>query len=360
MAKARRPQVLEFIATSFPRLCIDADPKLGLRAPRLLTEPSKTLGLANLRVCSLVASEDFEDMDGAAEVLGRVASHCRDLRALRWVGSDMVESDAVVDALQRIVDECRELRILWAANCGFWPTMGVGRAYALTHLHLANLLYVSPSGNDVRRWINACPRLRHLGIKFSEGVEGIDYMEAAIDDGANHQLLTLDLEGSGAAGHWEDDPDFERRIEAFGQQCYQRPDFGHEPLRITAPGSEMGGYDAEEFVDEVLAERRHLPTPGLELCYKDQRFENTGHVADPDTKPMDPYFWFWGSVTREFVGTDGRLIGRRVEVHGLQKAAEYNGRLGRVAMHEGPRARVRLDGRPEKYLMVKPVNLRPL
>eukprot|EP00287_Rhodomonas_sp_CCMP768_P020823 CAMPEP_0202814736 /NCGR_PEP_ID=MMETSP1389-20130828/5792_1 /ASSEMBLY_ACC=CAM_ASM_000865 /TAXON_ID=302021 /ORGANISM="Rhodomonas sp., Strain CCMP768" /LENGTH=115 /DNA_ID=CAMNT_0049486561 /DNA_START=140 /DNA_END=484 /DNA_ORIENTATION=- len=59
---------------------------------------------------------------------------------------------------------------------------------------------------------------------------------------------------------------------------------------------------------------------------------------------------------------DGFGTGERVEVVGLSKAAEYNGRVGTVQRFDGERFAVLLDAVSDgkkKTLRVKPENLRP-
>ena len=125
----------------------------------------------------------------AHKLLGLVAEHCRDLRALRIDGlsaeNDTSSTDADREPITRVLERCLELRILYVHDCVdfYMPIPTPGRQYATTHIYTGMFEeenHQSPA--TFSAWVDAAPNLRHYGCKHcfceSEGM-GIDFLEAA-------------------------------------------------------------------------------------------------------------------------------------------------------------------------------------
>ncbi len=185
------------------------DPRRGVvaRAYVLDTPGFSAVGVSRLRVLRFDWLSDDPDNPPlyskavAHKLLGLVAEHCRDLRALRIDGlsaeDDTSSTDADREPITRVLERCLELRILYVHDCvDFMPIPTPGRQYALTHIYTGMFdeeNHQSPA--TFSAWVDAAPNLRHYGCKHcfceSEGM-GIDFLEAAANA---TNLETLDLFG---------------------------------------------------------------------------------------------------------------------------------------------------------------------
>ena len=185
------------------------DPRRGVvaRAYVLDTPGFSAVGVSRLRVLRFDWLSDDPDNPPlyskavAHKLLGLVAEHCRDLRALRIDGlsaeDDTSSTDADREPITRVLERCLELRILYVLDCvDFMPIPTPGRQYALTHIYTGMFdeeNHQSPA--TFSAWVDAAPNLRHYGCKHcfceSEGT-GIGFLEAAANA---TNLETLDLFG---------------------------------------------------------------------------------------------------------------------------------------------------------------------
>ena len=127
------------------------DPRRGVVAR---AASGSTVGVARLRVLSFTWSNrnSYEQLR-VTETLGLVAQHCRELRALRILGTgggeslgddDFEGAEACRAAITSVLERCLDLRVLMVVDCcEYSPDATPGRTYALTHLHLGCLFPVS-------------------------------------------------------------------------------------------------------------------------------------------------------------------------------------------------------------------------
>ena len=186
------------------------------------------------------------------ETLGLVAQHCRELRALRILGTGGGESLGDDDgegaaacraALTSVLERCLDLRVLMVVDCcEYSPDATPGRTYALTHLHLGCFFQTGVTAAQFSAWITQAPNLRHYGATYYQDEdEGIRLLEAA----AGSHLETLDLTGAPAMPEDFFDPYGEGR-ESLNQAVRGLP----ENLRLAPFGFDEVG----ELVGEILLE----------------------------------------------------------------------------------------------------------
>ena len=241
------------------------DPRRGVVA----RATSSTVGVARLRVLSFTWSNrnSYEQLR-VTETLGLVAQHCRELRALRILGTgggeslgddDFEGAEACRAAITSVLERCLDLRVLMVIDCcDFSPTATPGRTYALTHLHLGCLFQTGVTAAQFSAWITQAPNLRHFGATYYQDEdEGVRLLEAA----TNSHLQTLDLTGAPVL---EEDMENEEGRELLRQAVRGLP----ENLRLTSCGFDEVGELVGELLLECLEDcnrndlRVQLPLPG--------------------------------------------------------------------------------------------------
>ena len=273
-------------------------------APRTFVAGVSAVGVSRLRVLRLDWSGDDPDYDPrvylkavAHKVLGLVAEHCRELRALRISGSYAGDGSAEDrEPIARVLEQCAELRVLWVFDCvHFMPLPAPGREYALTHIHVGMFdveNHQSPA--TFSAWVDAAPNLRHYGCTngFCEGEGlGIDFLEAAAD-AAN--LETLDLYGWGA--HLDETTNTERLERAM----WALP----QNLRIAPYGPYPGAYPGEpgdpidnETGDFLREAARRMGREDLEILKYSTSPRALENVFDASSTRR-PFLWDWFEATK--------------------------------------------------------------
>ena len=253
------------------------DPRRGVVAR---AASGSTVGVARLRVLSFTWSNrnSYEQLR-VTETLGLVAQHCRELRALRLLGTGGGESlgdddgegaEACRAAITSVLERCLDLRVLLVVDCcEYSPDATPGRTYALTHLHLGCLFYTGVTAAQFTAWSQQAPNLRHYGATYHQDEdEGIRLLEAAPDS----RLETLDLTGAPAMPEDFFDPYGEGR-ELLRQAVRGLP----ENLRLTP----FGFDEVAELVGEILLE-----------CFEDDN-RNDLRIEQPEGRGVGPKLWDW-------------------------------------------------------------------
>ena len=253
------------------------DPRRGVVAR---AASGSTVGVARLRVLSFTWSNrnSYEQLR-VTETLGLVAQHCRELRALRILGTgggeslgddDFEGAEACRAAITSVLERCLDLRVLMVVDCcEYSPDATPGRTYALTHLHLGCLFHTGVTAAQVSAWITQAPNLRHYGATYYQDEdEGVRLLEAA----TNSHLQTLDLTGAPAMPEDFFDPYDEGR-QLLSQALRGLP----HNLRLTSFGFDEVG----DLVGELLLE-----------CSEDCNREDL-RIEQPEGRGVGPKLWRW-------------------------------------------------------------------